>query len=36
MAFYHRVMVHQIGDQIVINHDFWLKYDQFCQRFAPP
>jgi hypothetical protein len=22
-------MLHQIGDQIVINHYFWLKYGQF-------
>ena len=31
MAFYFRVMLHQIGDWIVINHNFWLKYGQFAK-----
>jgi hypothetical protein len=37
MAFYLRVMVHKIGDQIVINNNFWLKYGQFAMHgFTPP
>jgi hypothetical protein len=31
MDFYLCVMFRQIGDQIVINRDFWLKYGQFAK-----